>query len=77
MNGDVGHMNISNCSCIDGGVHDVPADVSNLVGLLIGSPVRTLDPSAVFIDVVLKQPNPQLMCRQEIYLITRWTGSWS
>ena len=54
---------------IDGRVLDlVRADVYNVVEVQVGSTVRTSDPSAVFIDVFREQPNPHLVCRQEVYL---------
>ena len=43
-------------------------DISDIVGVRVGSPVGTSDHSAVFIDIVLKQPIPHLVCRQEVYL---------
>ena len=54
---------------IDGGVLDlVLTDVPDVVVVRVGSPVGILDHSAVFIDVVLEQPIPHLVCRHEVYL---------
>ena len=51
---------------IGGEVFDlVLTDVPDVVGVRVGSPVGTCDHSAVFMDVVLEQPNPHLVCRQE------------
>ena len=36
----------------------VPRDVLDFIGVWVGSPVGTLDRSAIFIDVVLKQYSP-------------------
>ena len=38
------------------------------VGVLVGSPVETSDHSAFFIEVVLEQPIPRLVCGKDIYL---------
>ena len=40
----------------------------DFVGVPVGSPFWTSDHSAVFIDVVLEQTVPHLVCRQEVYL---------
>ena len=54
---------------IDGGVLDfVPADFPYILGIRAGSPVGTSDHSAVFYGVVLEQPTPHLVCRQDVYL---------
>ena len=45
-------------------------DVLELVGVLVGSPIGTSDPTAAFIDVVLEQPIPYLECRQDAHLKT-------
>ena len=42
--------------------------VIDVVGVRFGSPVRTLYHSVIFIDVVLEQPIPHLVCGQEFYL---------
>ena len=46
----------------------VLTDVSDAVGVWAGSPVGTSVHSAVFINFVLKQLIPHLVCRQEVYL---------
>ena len=40
-------------------------DVPDVLGTRLGSPVGTIDYSAIFIDL-LEQPIPHLMCRQEV-----------
>ena len=45
------------CSMLDLVLTNVP----DFVGVRIGSPVETSDYSAVFIDVLLEQPIPQLV----------------
>ena len=42
--------------------------VTDVVVVWVGLPVRTLDHSAVFIDVVLELSIPPLVYRQEVYL---------
>ena len=62
---------------IDGGGLDlVLTDAPDVAGVRVGSPVGTSDHSAVFIDVVLEQHKPHLVCRQEFILRTLWSGSW-
>ena len=47
---------------IDGGMLDlVLTDVSDIVGVRIGSPVGASDHSVIFIEVVLEQPIPHLI----------------
>ena len=54
---------------IDGGVLGlVQTDAHDLVEVRVVSPIGTLDHSTLFIDVVLEQPIPNLVCRQEVYL---------
>ena len=54
---------------IDGGVLDLLlTDVTDVVGVRVGSPVGTSDHSAVFIGVVLEQPILHFVCKQEVYL---------
>ena len=54
---------------IDEGMLDlVLADVPDVVGIRVGSPVGASDHSAIFMDVVLEQPIPHLVCRQRIYI---------
>ena len=48
----------------------VLTDVPDVVEIRVGSPIGTSNHSFVFIDVVLKQPISQLVCRQEVYLKT-------
>ena len=43
-------------------------DVSDVVGVRVGTPVGAKDHSAITLDVVLEQPIPHLVCRQEVYL---------
>ena len=57
---------------IDRGVLDLLlTDAHNLVGVRGGSPIGTSDHSVLFIDVILGQSIPHLVCRQELYLKTR------
>ena len=37
------------------------------LGIWVGSPVRTSEHSAVFVNVGLEQPKPHLVCGQEVY----------
>ena len=54
---------------VNGGLLDlVMTDVPDVIGIRVDSAIGTSDHSAVFIDVVLDQPIPHLVCRQEIYL---------
>ena len=54
---------------VDGGILDlVLTDAHTLVWIRVGPPIGTSDHNALFIDVVLEQLIPHLMCRQEIYL---------
>ena len=54
---------------INGGVFDlVPTVVPDLVGIPVASLVVTSDHSVFFIDVVLEQPIPHLVCSQKVYL---------
>ena len=54
---------------IDGGVLDlVLPDVPDVVEVGVDSPIGTSYHSAIFIDVVLEQPIPHLLCRLEVYL---------
>ena len=54
---------------IEGGVLDlVLTDVHDIVGIWVDPPVGTSDNSAVLMNVVLEQPIPHEMCRQEVYL---------
>ena len=54
---------------IDNRIFDlVLKDVHDLVEVRVGSPVETSDYRRIFSDVVLEQPIPHLMCRQEVYL---------
>ena len=54
---------------INGGVLDlVLTDVPKVVRGRVGSQVGISDHSAIFIDVVLEQPIPHLVCRQAVYL---------
>ena len=46
----------------------VLTDVPDIAGVRVGSPVGASDQSATFIDVVLEQSIPHLVCRQEVYL---------
>ena len=46
----------------------VLTDVHDLVEVRVGSPVGTSDHSAIFMDVVLEQSIPHLVCRQIVYL---------
>ena len=43
-------------------------DVPNVVGVRVGSSVGPSDHSVIFMGVVLEQPKPHLVCRQEPYL---------
>ena len=52
---------------IDGGVLVlVLTNVPGVEGVWVGSPVGTSDHSAVFIDVILQQPIPDLVYNQEV-----------
>ena len=44
--------------------------VPGVVVVRVGSPVGTSNDSVVFRDVVLEQPGPHQVCRQEVYLKT-------
>ena len=46
----------------------VLTDAHDFLGVRVGSPIGTSDHSILFIDVVLQQPIPNLVCRQEVYL---------
>ena len=59
----------------DGGVlYLVLTDVHDLVKVRVGSSVGTSDRSAIFIYVLLEQPIPYSVCRQELYL--KNSGDW-
>ena len=54
---------------IDVGVLDsVLTDVTDVVGVRVGSLVGTSNHRAVFMDVVLEQPIPHFVCKQKVYL---------
>ena len=54
---------------IDGGVFDlVLTDITDVVGVRVGSSAIISDHSAVFIDVVLEQSIPHFACKQKVYL---------
>ena len=60
---------VSEPTHIDRGVLGlVLTDVHDFVGVRVGSPIRTSDHRAMFIDIVLEQPKPHSVCRQEVYL---------
>ena len=60
---------VSEHTHIAGGVLDlVLTDVPGLIGLRVGSTLRTSDHTAIFIEVVLEQPIPHLVCKQEACL---------
>ena len=61
---------------IGGALDLVLTDVSVLVGARAGSPVETSDRSAAFIDVVLEQSIPHLVCMQEVYLKNSVNWRW-
>ena len=42
--------------------------VPDVVGVRVYLPVETSDHSAIFIDVMLEQHSPHLVCRQEVCL---------
>ena len=55
----------------DEGVPDlVLTDIPDVIVVWVDSSVGTSDLSAIFIDIVLKQSIPYLVCRQEV------SGSW-
>ena len=43
-------------------------DATDVVGVQVDSPVGTSDYGAVFTDVVIEQPIPHLVYKQEVYL---------
>ena len=54
---------------IDEGVLNlVLTGVPGVVGVHVGSTIRTSDHSIVFIEVVLEQSIPHLVCRQKVFL---------
>ena len=60
---------------IDGWVLDLV--LTDVEGVRVSAPTETSDHSAVFMDVVLEQLIPHLVCRQEVSISrTGWTGSW-
>ena len=44
--------------------------LTDIAEVMVGSPVEISDHSAVLIDVVLEQPIPYMLCRQEVHLRT-------
>ena len=54
---------------VEGEVLDlVLTDVPDVEGVRVSSPGKTSDHSAIFIDVMLKQPSSHLVYRQELHL---------
>ena len=62
------HLMVTKPTHIDGGVLDlVLTDVPDVAGVRNGSPVGTAEYSVIFMDVVMEQPIPHLVSRQEVY----------
>ena len=60
---------VSETTHIDGRVFElVVRKFPNVVGVWVDLQVGISDHSEFFIDVVLEQPIPHLVCRQEVYL---------